>query len=69
MRKQQLDVLLWPANSPDLNVLGYCIWGILDAKVAGKMKSVPPTEAALKVAIQDANAELDQAVIKKAARQ
>src|ERR1043165_6723031 len=41
----------WPPNSPDLNPLDYCVWGLMLAAYQ-KHSPNPTTKAALKVVLQ-----------------
>ena len=59
----------WPANSPDLNLLDYSVWGILEKTVGEKMEGKDPTLLNLKVAVQAAYNELDMKTVKKAVKQ
>lgn len=53
----------WPAASPDLNVLDYCIWSIIEAEVNAEAHS---SVESLKKAIENAFENLDQNVINRA---
>ena len=56
----------WPASSPGLNVLDYCLWGIMGNSAVAKMRGKGPNLARFKVAIQEAYDEVDMKVIKGA---
>ena len=53
----------WPAASPDLNVLDYCIWSIIESEVNAEAHN--STES-LKTAIETAFERLDQNIINRA---
>ena len=64
---QHMKVLSpWPANSPDLNVLDYAIWGMLQQDVE---KQKPEAEIELEVAIKKAAAALTPDILRKSAGQ
>lgn len=54
---------LWPANSPDLNPLDYCLWSILEANVCSKKHT---SLDALKCDLRREWAKIDQDVIRRA---
>ena len=56
----------WPANSPDLTVMDYAIWGILCGAV---QKQNPGSEVDLKVAIRRAVMDLELEVVQRAVDQ
>lgn len=51
LKKQGVTVLALPPNSPDLNVLDYAIWGILDGMLDAMHPNGTKTEAQLRGAI------------------
>ena len=53
----------WPARSPDLNPLDFCVWGVLKEKV---FKPRPRTMAELKDRIKLEVRNLDPAMIRRA---
>ena len=53
----------WPAASPDLNVLDYCIWSIIESEVNAEANN---SVELLKEAIETAFENLDQEVINRA---
>lgn len=53
----------WPATSPDLNVLDYCIWSIIESEVNAEAHN---SVESLKEAIEIAFENLDQEVINRA---
>ena len=55
----------WPPNSPDLNPLDYCVWGLMLAAYQ-KNSPKPTTKAALKVVLQTIWDNLPQDSIDKA---
>ena len=55
----------WPPNSPDLNPLDYCIWGLMLAAY-NKHKPRPSNKAELKVVLQTIWDNLSQESIDKA---
>ena len=57
----------WPPNSPDLNPLDYCVWGIMLDRY-NKLNPKPTTLSELKVALQNIWDSLPDAPITKAIR-
>lgn len=55
----------WPPNSPDLNPLDYCVWGVMVAAYE-KHRPKPSTKAELKVVLQTIWDSLSQETINKA---
>ena len=55
----------WPPNSPDLNPLDYCVWGLMLAAYQ-KHTPKPTTRAELKAALQNIWDSLSQDSIDKA---
>ena len=55
----------WPPNSPDLNPLDYCVWGLMLAAYQ-KTSPKPSTKAELKTVLQTIWDNLPQASIDKA---
>ena len=55
----------WPPNSPDLNPLDYCVWGLMLHSYK-KLSPKPTSLAELKIALQTISNELSLAAIQKA---
>jgi len=55
----------WPPNSPDLNPLDFCVWGLMLEKYT-KHKPKPTTREELKVVLQNIWDSLEQGKIDKA---
>ena len=55
----------WPQNSPDLNPLDFCVWGLMLEKYT-KHKPKPTTREELKVVLQNIWDSLEQGKIDKA---
>ena len=55
----------WPPNSPDLNPLDYCVWGLMQAAYA-KHRPKPSTKAELKAVLQTIWDSLSTNTINKA---
>ncbi|EYC06502.1 hypothetical protein Y032_0075g928 [Ancylostoma ceylanicum] len=53
----------WPANSPDLNVMDYAVWGILEGKACAKPST---TVEALKNSLKKACKEIPQKTLRAA---
>ena len=53
----------WPARSPDLNPLDFCVWGVLKEKV---FKPRPQTVEELKDRIRFEVGRLDKSMLKRA---
>ena len=57
----------WPPNSPDLNPLDYCVWGLMQESYK-KFTPKPTSISELKTALQTIWNELPQTAIQKAIR-
>ena len=53
----------WPARSPDLNPLDFCVWGVLKSKVYTPR---PRTMAELRTNIETEIGQLDNAMLRRA---
>ena len=65
----------WPPSSPDLNVMDYAIWGMMDTAVGKKMEALsaklggtPPSLQQFIAAIHQVYDELDMAIAKKSVK-
>ena len=55
----------WPSKSPDLNVMDFCVWGILLQKLQLQRRNITTIDD-LKLCLMDAWIEIPQDIIKKA---